>query len=666
MGLAKGSEAFIFGVLRKNIYSDPIKSLLREYLTNGKDEHTKIGINTPLEITLPTFISAELKIRDFGAGLTDEEVFFFFGNYGASDKRQSENQVGMYGLGCKSAFAYTDAFTVTSYKDGKATTFNIYIDETEVGKVARVGSSPTDEANGVLITVPVKNSDLNTFHYKAKEIVKFFDVKPHFKGVTEQPVFEQKKALISGERWAYFGGGTSLAIMGEIAYPINSDRMGDISSWERQLLRSDLHIYCKIGEVEVTASREELQMSERTREVIRKRLTEIKTAMIVQTEAAFKGCKSLLEAKKLYYSGIMQGSGYAQIIRDSGTKIQWKGVALDDNVIHFENTSPHKVLHYSTTYQKKKIYVSDSQNLPCTEGMKIYFDDTDKKAVNYKRRAKTIFDTDNVRQVTVLQTSDVAGLEKILGVKVSEFESFNAIVPTVPPRMTMTVLGSGIDKAKRAKHQKRVFVLDKDKVFQGIEGAASNAWAIKDIELKGGLYIPIERFQPALPKIECLRSIELILSSLRKIGIEVRLPIYGLKKGEDSGKLMRFDYWLKLKLDRMKKQKELYALGLSYRNNNYSLYNAGNINADLLPEGKGKEYISLYAEAKEQYQKFNNAREYLFKDICGMDIEEDKRLQVLSKEFEKAFPLLKYVNAGYRECDEVIEYIKEREAILAP
>ncbi len=105
MGLAVGSESFIFNVLRKDLYSNPIGSLIRELSTNAQDEHRKHGkSDIPIFIKVPNAFDPELHIRDYGIGLTENQVFNFFGNYGASDKRDSNIAVGFYGLGAKSTF----------------------------------------------------------------------------------------------------------------------------------------------------------------------------------------------------------------------------------------------------------------------------------------------------------------------------------------------------------------------------------------------------------------------------------------------------------------------------------------------------------------------------------------------------------------------------------
>lgn len=657
MGLAEGSEAFVFGVLRKDLYSDPIKSLLREYTVNAQDEHRRIGKgDVPIEITFPNHLSPELHIRDFARGLTEDEVRHFFGKYGASDKRESNDVVGFFGLGCKSAFAYTDAFVVTSFKDGVKMTFNIYIDETEVGKVALMGSEPTDEPNGLRISVPVKTYDCYAFVNKGFETIKYFKTQPIIKGVAQQPELDKRKSIISGDNWIYFGGGDAIALMGEIAYPINIQAMGDLQSWERSLLQSGLMILTNIGEVQVTASREALQMSDKTKDAIKARLAEIRDEMISQTETAFKECKTILEAKSLYHDTILNGGGFGNILRMSGQGITWNGQKIADNIIRLEQT-PHSILTYSKASWKKNIDTYREQRLVCSGDLDLYFDDTDGKIINYKRRAKTLIDA-GAKNVVIIQTTDVKALEKLLGFKVSELKSYNAVVPTI---IASTRGGNGVDLKKRAKHQRRVFQLDLKKLNSFYGGAASDVWTPQNVDVDNtpALYVPIERFQPKVEKMMSkITELKSVLNSLEKFGVKARLPIYGIKSGEPTGKLVRFDIWLTKKVGRLRQIHEEAALVEAFRFGR--LFNVLNINEDELPESDAKSYISLYKKAKGLYNSQDTRDRDALLRLSGKSVVMSQELVDLSDKFRATYPVLELVPEWNRGNKTAIEYIKEK------
>ena len=119
-GIKEGGFAHIFNVLRNQLYSDKYKAVLREYAVNGVDAHIEAGCpDRPIEFTLPTALSPNLKIRDFGVALTQQEVNEIYAFYGESTKRNTNSQTGMLGIGSKSAFAYGDNFVINSFVDGK-------------------------------------------------------------------------------------------------------------------------------------------------------------------------------------------------------------------------------------------------------------------------------------------------------------------------------------------------------------------------------------------------------------------------------------------------------------------------------------------------------------------------------------------------------------------
>ena len=133
--------AHIFSILRNSLYSDKPLAIIREYCTNAQDAHVEAGKpNKSIRVKYPTIFDNTLSIRDFGNGLSKEEVFTVFNSYGESTKRDSNDLVGMLGLGSKSAFSYVNDFTIKSYNNGLMSQYIAYIDETNIGKVSLVNT----------------------------------------------------------------------------------------------------------------------------------------------------------------------------------------------------------------------------------------------------------------------------------------------------------------------------------------------------------------------------------------------------------------------------------------------------------------------------------------------------------------------------------------------
>lgn len=157
-----------------DLYEDPILALVREYSVNALDAHRAVGNTDPIEVDLPKALRPYLVIRDRGIGMSSEDIIQTYTAYGASTKRNSNNETGMYGIGSKSALTYTDQFTVRAVKNGMATSILVSRLDTGEGVYNILEEAETGESNGVEIFIPVKDSDFDTFKSKAQFLFGFW------------------------------------------------------------------------------------------------------------------------------------------------------------------------------------------------------------------------------------------------------------------------------------------------------------------------------------------------------------------------------------------------------------------------------------------------------------------------------------------------------------
>src|SRR5690349_8174125 len=99
MSFDENSLGFLADVLI-NLYSDKEMAVIREYSTNARDSHIEAGVDRPIEVTTPSGLSFFLRIKDYGVGLSKEDIIKIYSKYGASTKRYTNKQGGMLGLGC--------------------------------------------------------------------------------------------------------------------------------------------------------------------------------------------------------------------------------------------------------------------------------------------------------------------------------------------------------------------------------------------------------------------------------------------------------------------------------------------------------------------------------------------------------------------------------------
>lgn len=290
-GISRMDEAHIMSILRDTLYSDKILAVLREYSSNAWDAHRDAGKpDLPIKITLPTAMEPTLSIRDFGLGLSPEGVFKIYTQYGASTKRNSDNSVGMLGIGSKSGFAYSDSFTITSYNGGSKRTYVAVLDASEKGVINLLCEAPSEET-GIEISMAVRPDDIRQFHAKAQELYKYFIPRPDInielpKLPTAQATL--KHGVIYAKDTAYYGSRKWVAVMGCVSYNINLGQIQDTYATEEGGAAEFLKdisgaLYFGIGEVEVSASREELKYSSATKLALVKKFNNLVEEYVRQT-----------------------------------------------------------------------------------------------------------------------------------------------------------------------------------------------------------------------------------------------------------------------------------------------------------------------------------------------------------------------------------------------
>lgn len=158
-----------------DLYKNPLKSTIREVMSNAIDSTIEAKSNKAIEITLPTILSPILHIRDYGVGMDIEDLENIYAKYGNSTKRNDFEQIGSFGLGAKSPLSYTSSFTIETIKN-KTKIIGI-VSRTEKGIYLNIVSQlKTTEENGTKISIPILEKDMLTVEkvfkmYKERENV---------------------------------------------------------------------------------------------------------------------------------------------------------------------------------------------------------------------------------------------------------------------------------------------------------------------------------------------------------------------------------------------------------------------------------------------------------------------------------------------------------------
>ena len=277
--------AHIFSILRNQLYSDKIGAIIREYVTNAIDAHIEANVDRPISVTIPTVFSNEFIVRDYGKGLSPQEIVEIFASYGASTKRQSNSFTGMLGIGSKSAFAYTKSFTVKSRYDGTETIYTAFIDESNIGTIAPIHSQPTDET-GLSIHVTIQRDDFKQLHSSVEEFFKYIDYRPEFLG--SATFIPKPKYIIEGSYWKFIENQRNYwrreqdvyFVMGNVTYSttvkILSTQLQIDLDWLERVNESILIVDVPIGKIKPSASRESLEFNEITKKYLFSTLYDLK------------------------------------------------------------------------------------------------------------------------------------------------------------------------------------------------------------------------------------------------------------------------------------------------------------------------------------------------------------------------------------------------------
>ncbi len=276
-------NAVAFKMLSSGLYSDKIAAPLREIGCNAADAHVMAGTpNRPFEVKLPTVLSPDLSIRDYGPGLSHDDVMENYQRYFHSTKRQdtetvkADELIGCLGLGSKSPRAYADQFTVRSSHGGTVRTYVCCDDESGVPGVNMMlmEPAPDDWQHGLEVSFPVSPKDFEAFRKRAAEVFRWFRVAP-INVATGQPFDSAKPDWVFGNFRHYEGYDdwnttrNGAVLMGNVLYKLDySQILKRDGSWVDQavsgIFQQDLVIDVAIGTVEVTASRETIEYTPRT------------------------------------------------------------------------------------------------------------------------------------------------------------------------------------------------------------------------------------------------------------------------------------------------------------------------------------------------------------------------------------------------------------------
>ena len=278
------NSAKAFNILSSGLYANKVRAIIRELSCNAVDSHTAAGcVGTPFDVHLPNALEPYFSIRDYGTGLSHEQVTNIYTTYFESTKTDSNAFIGALGLGSKSPFSYTDNFTVTAVKDGRKGIYTAFINEQGVPSIALMMEEATDEPAGVEVKFAVNDRyDFSKFADEARNVYTYFGLRPVVTGssnFTFRDVEYESRDIVPGVHQQK-GVNKSVAVMGNIAYPIDVPQADTSLGELRGLLNCGLEMHFAIGELDFQASREGLSYIPSTVAAIKRKLEALNDALV--------------------------------------------------------------------------------------------------------------------------------------------------------------------------------------------------------------------------------------------------------------------------------------------------------------------------------------------------------------------------------------------------
>ena len=101
------TSATAFKILSEGLYSNKIGSMVRELICNAYDAHCAAGTkDTPIDVELPMVTNPLFRIRDYGTGLSEDDMRTIYTTYFDSTKNNDNKYIGGFGLGSKTPLCY--------------------------------------------------------------------------------------------------------------------------------------------------------------------------------------------------------------------------------------------------------------------------------------------------------------------------------------------------------------------------------------------------------------------------------------------------------------------------------------------------------------------------------------------------------------------------------
>jgi hypothetical protein len=340
------------------MYSDEYSAVVRETVSNAYDSHILAGQTAPIEITLPTALNPNFIVKDFGVGMSRQELSDTYRKYGSTTKNRRNDQIGGFGFGAKAPLAIVAQFVVTSIKDGKKNVVLVAKGTDGIGAFNFFDELDTDEPNGVEISIPIPDTARLKRVMDGKIFIGFPNgsIKLDGKLITYTLDNSEVFTPVADSGWILdtelknnhnrFPGNIT-ALVGPVAYTIPREY---VPRYLDNISFCGVYLKFDIGSVEVTPSREDLKYTDSTK-------AEIQRVADAYYKEFLRNQKAYIESSETHFDVVTRVTDFTKKFSNVQLgDLVWNGEPIPSTYAPIISPSDRKALRTGTTTYEPKTY----------------------------------------------------------------------------------------------------------------------------------------------------------------------------------------------------------------------------------------------------------------------------------------------------------------------
>ena len=295
------SMALMFKSFTDSLYSNKIGSIVREITSNAIDANALSNSEIPVKITITSSdplldTKGKISFKDYGPGISPDLMKDTYSKYFASTKRNTNEQIGGWGIGAKTPLSYTNNFLLFTNFDGIEYTYLISRGEI-APQINLINQIPSTNVGTEVVIEFIKHYDESEFVKELTNQLKYFDNIDYenCEISNDYKLYHYENFVIRRQNDSVYRKDKLEISLGKVCYPLNMPSSDTLKSYLDKVDFDENSIYYKIvtkegyslnnnlekfpaalkfeiGDLDVTLSRESLEYTEKTQIAILNKL----------------------------------------------------------------------------------------------------------------------------------------------------------------------------------------------------------------------------------------------------------------------------------------------------------------------------------------------------------------------------------------------------------